>query len=193
MICREPLFLQQFPNLGQSKHYRTAASTTTTVLMSQIMIGILVIFSHDRSAYTCKLCGGRSDRGRPRSSHGRHSYIGPSSLLIRIDRLPPGRIFTCVEVNAIMPRRQICENKNFKISPVSFRRRPGSPGTRRPDGGGCGERRLYKVVPCGSGRTRSEVVALALSDRHLGCRQFYTTLKDQQTCSKSKWDDFFGN
>ena len=81
IICREPLFLQQFPNLGQSKHYRTAASTTTTVLMSQIMIGILVIFSHDRSAYTCKLCGGRSDRGRPRSSHGRHSYIGPSSLL----------------------------------------------------------------------------------------------------------------
>ena len=85
MICREPLFLQQFPNLGQSKHYRTAA---TTELMLQIMIGISFIFSHDRSAYTCKLCGGRSDRGRPRSSHGLLPIHRPVLPFIRIDRLP---------------------------------------------------------------------------------------------------------
>ena len=89
IICRKPLFLQQFPNLGQSKHYRTVASAATSVLMLQIMIGILFIFSHDRSAYTCNLCGGRSDRGRLRSSHGLFPIHRPVLPFILIDRLPP--------------------------------------------------------------------------------------------------------
>ena len=88
MICREPLFLQQFPNLGQSKHYRTAESTATTVQMLQIMIGILFIFSHRRSALRTpanSVAGDLIAGGRGAPTVPIHWPVLP---FIRIDRLP---------------------------------------------------------------------------------------------------------